>query len=83
MGAARRTKKARSEVVGSLRRFLRLPTIVSEDLALAERACDWADGGMDFADALQLARSEEAFYSFDKRLSKKARGLSAVPLRMP
>ena len=42
-------------------------------------------GGLDFADALHLAKAEgcEAFASFEQRLAAAANGLSDVTLRAP
>lgn len=45
-------------------------------------ALDAFDKGLDFADALHLARSSRAsaFATFDKRLARRARSLSLTPL---
>jgi predicted nucleic acid-binding protein len=44
---------------------------------------DLAQRGLDFADALQLAKAEgcEAFVSFDQRLAAAANALSEVKVR--
>ena len=43
-------------------------------------ALDWAEGGLDFADALHLAAAREhaGFVSFDKALVRAARRLNVV-----
>jgi predicted nucleic acid-binding protein len=53
---------------------------VLEDPGLADRALGWAAQGLDFADALHLARAQDctAFMTFDRRLTKAAAGLSTV-----
>jgi predicted nucleic-acid-binding protein len=42
---------------------------------------DWLEQGMDFADALHLARTTscDAFVTFDRRLSKRSIALGALP----
>jgi predicted nucleic-acid-binding protein len=42
-------------------------------------------GGMDFADALHLAKADGciAFLSFDLKLAKAAKGRSLVPVMVP
>ena len=79
-----------------LRGFYELPTrdisrvlralAVIEHVTLEDRdavlvALDAFDKGLDFADALHLARSSRAsgFATFDKRLAKRATGLALVP----
>ena len=44
-------------------------------------AVDACDKGLDFADALHLARSSRAsvFATFDQRLAKRAKGLALAP----
>jgi predicted nucleic-acid-binding protein len=47
-------------------------------------AIDWMREGMDFADALHLARSAHcrAFVTFDRKLAKRAKGLSPTPIEV-
>jgi len=51
---------------------------------MVARAMDWAEGGMDFADALHLtvAAGCEDFLTFDKRLARSAARVSSVPVMM-
>jgi len=46
---------------------------------------DWTRHGMDFADALHLAKAQgcEAFVSFDQRLATVANALSDLKVRRP
>lgn len=78
-------EKPRSEVVQALKAFAGLPSVAMEDAARALRALDWADAGMDFADALHLAGSAQGgpFVSFDRKLAKVAARLGAPPVREP
>jgi len=47
------------------------------------QALDWTTRGMDFADALHLAKAQgsEAFVRFDRQFAKAARELSDVEVR--
>jgi predicted nucleic-acid-binding protein len=55
--------------------------ITREDRDAVLVAVDAFDKGLDFADALHLARSSRAsrFATFDPRLAKRARGLALAP----
>lgn len=74
-----------AEIAMALRLFAGLPRVTLEDPALAVQALDWMVGGMDFADALHLAKTEgcEAFVSFGRRLATAANRLSPVRVREP
>jgi predicted nucleic-acid-binding protein len=71
------------EVVEALRAFAGLPSVTLEDAALITEALDWSARGMDFADALHLARARncEAFVSFDRQFAKTAEELSDIEVR--
>ena len=62
-----------------------LEGITLEEPAEVAQALDWMGAGMDFADALHLARSSHcsAFVTFDRKLQKQARGLAALPVEAP
>ena len=74
-----------AQVGAALRAFAGLPQVILEDPALAATALDGMASGMDFADALHLAKAEgcAAFVTFDKRLAKAAKELSQVEVRQP
>src|SRR5712671_3168490 len=57
---------ARAEVVRELRRFAGLQRVNLEEPGLAATALDWGERGLDFADALHLAKATgcDAFASF-------------------
>lgn len=63
--------------------FAGLPNVTVEDAALASKALDWAARGMDFADALHLAKAQgcDAFVSLDRRLARAAKQLSGIEVR--
>ncbi len=74
-----------AQVGAALQAFAGLPGVRLEDPTLAATALAWMAQGMDFADALHLAKAEgcAAFFSFDRRLAKAANGLSNVAVRQP
>ena len=76
---------SRPEIIRELRRFVGLPRISLEEPELASTALDWGERGLDFADALHLAKAAgcEAFLSFDQRLRRRAKGSDAVEVRPP
>jgi len=61
-------------VAATLRAFAGLPTVNLEDPARVLQALDWADEGLDFADALHLASAGgcDGFFTFDQGLAKLA-----------
>lgn len=73
------------EMFDTLRAFLALPRVFVEGEKAAYRALDWAEQGMDFADALRLACSTEceAFASFDPGLARAAAKVGALAVRAP
>lgn len=75
----------RSAVLTALRKLATLPTATVDDPARLIRALDWAERGMEFADALHLAAASacEAFASFDRALKATAAELGALPVRAP
>lgn len=71
------------QIVKALTAFAGLPRVTLEDAALAAKALDWTLKGMDFADALHLAKAQECdgFASFDRRLVKAAKELGGIQVR--
>jgi len=76
---------AAGQLAGALRAFAGLPNVTVEDAGLAAQALDWAEAGMDFADALHIAKARDcdAFVTFDKRLKRAANRLGSVKIREP
>jgi predicted nucleic-acid-binding protein len=76
---------SRAEILKALVAFAGLPRVALEDPALAARALDWMSRGMDFADALHLAKADEceAFVSFDRRLARLAKRVGGARVRAP
>ena len=74
---------SRDQIIAALTAFAGLPRVTLEDPALAAKALEWMRSGLDFADALHLAKAEgcEAFVSFDQRFAAVANALSEVKVR--
>jgi len=62
-----------------------LPGVTVEDPPVLAAALDGMSQGMDFADALHLAKAEgcSAFLTFDRKLAAAASDWSPVPVMMP
>jgi predicted nucleic acid-binding protein len=60
--------------------FCGLPRVTLEDALLAAKALEWQAKGLDFADALHLARADgcEAFVSFDRSFAKAANAMGGA-----
>jgi predicted nucleic-acid-binding protein len=73
----------RERIIAALAAFAGLPRVSLEDPGLVAKALDWTRHGMDFADALHLAKARdcEAFVSFDQRLAAVANALSDLKVR--
>lgn len=73
------------EIAAALRGLGGLAGVTLEEPAAVAQALDWMGEGMDFADALHLARSGHcsAFVTFDRKLAKSAKGLGAIPVEAP
>ncbi len=72
-------------ILNALRKFAGLPSVIVEDPPALAKALDWAEQGMDFADALHLAGSIEceAFASFDRGLARTAAKVGSLTVRAP
>jgi predicted nucleic-acid-binding protein len=71
----------RRDIVRALRALAGLEHITLEDRAQVLAAVDALEGGLDFADAMHVARSSgaESFATFDRSLAKRAARLGLVP----
>ena len=72
-------RRDRGQVVEALIALAALPNVTCEDEAAVNDALDWALGGLDFADALHLASagSSRGFATFDGKLAKRSKSVSA------
>ncbi len=73
------------KIIPALRALAGLPGVLVEDAVLVVKAMDWAEAGMDFADAMHLAASTECegFLTFDKRFARSGTRLSGTPITAP
>jgi predicted nucleic-acid-binding protein len=71
----------RTSISRVMRALAGIEHITLEDRGAVLAALDGFDKGLDFADALHLARSARTsgFATFDRRLAKRAKGLALVP----
>jgi predicted nucleic-acid-binding protein len=74
----------RDEVIRELKRFCGLQRITVGSADAVERAFDYAEDGLDLADALHVAQATECemFLTFDKPLARKARRLPQGHVRL-
>lgn len=74
---------ARGRIVEALAAFAGLPRVTLEDPALMAKAIGWMAEGMDFADALHLARTQHcaAFVTFDRQFAATAGSICEATVR--
>ncbi|KTE21684.1 MULTISPECIES: type II toxin-antitoxin system VapC family toxin [unclassified Sphingopyxis] len=74
-----------AQIAGGLRNLAGLPGLTLEEPLVLAQALDWMVEGMDFADALHLAKSDDctAFLTFDRKFVKAAKGLSPIQVEIP
>ena len=63
-----------NEICSALRKLFGLPNVYLSNTTLVDRALQWHENGLDFADAFHLAQSQHHtyFYTFDEKLIKKS-----------
>ena len=73
------------QIIPALRALAGLPGVSVEDAVLVARAFDWAEAGMDFADAIHLVAAAgcEGFLTFDKRIARSGARLGGLPITAP
>lgn len=78
-------KYTASEIIQAFRMVLGLPNVEAEAPGRLADALRWHETGMDFADALHLAGSQqcETFYTFDREFVKKGESVSACEVKEP
>ena len=76
---------APTRIAAALHDLVALPRVTVEDPAAVAQALKWSADGMDFADALHLARTQqcEGFVSFDRRLARTASSVAGLTVRAP
>jgi predicted nucleic acid-binding protein len=78
-------RQGTADIVRALRDFAGLPGVAVEDPEAVAAALDLAAQGMDFADALRLARSGhcDGFATYDRRLMAAAAKAGIDAVRLP
>jgi predicted nucleic acid-binding protein len=74
-----------TELATALRAFAGLEHVTMEDAGVAAQALDWMERGLDFADALHLAKTSgfDAFVTFDRQFVRLANRLDGVKVQTP
>jgi predicted nucleic acid-binding protein len=85
MGAAQRIQLPSCGSRQGLATFAGLPRVSVANPEAAAIVPDWAERGLDFADARHLAAAQghDGFVSFDKALARTAHRLGAPAVREP
>jgi predicted nucleic-acid-binding protein len=75
---------AATQIAGAFRALAGIPGLTVEEPALVARALEWLEHGMDFADALHLARSSHCrdFVTFDRKFARRAEGITSIPVTL-
>ena len=73
------------QICAALRNLMGLPNVCVMDAALIQKVLEWHENGLDFADALHLAKSQscDAFYTFDTKFISRAVGLTDYDICQP
>ena len=76
---------ASEQIIPSLRALAGLRGVTMEDAGLVGQAMEWAEAGLDLADALHLAAAAggDRFLTFDKAFSRSGTRLSGVSISVP
>jgi predicted nucleic-acid-binding protein len=74
-----------SEIIRAFRMLVGLPNVEAEDSGKLANALTWHQAGLDFADALHLASSQQcdALYTFDREFANKGKRVSACEVKKP
>ncbi len=74
-----------SEITNALKSLFGLPNVNLLESLIIYNAIEWHMHGMDFADAIHLAKSQEfeSFATFDKNLIKSSINISTIPVKEP
>jgi predicted nucleic acid-binding protein len=72
-------------VSGAISAFAGLARVRLEEPTAVAQALAWVGAGLDFADALHLAKARacEAFVTFDRLLAKQANRVRTISVRAP
>lgn len=73
------------EICEAFRNLFGLPNVQLANADLMAQVLQWHENGLDFADALHLAQSQNCaeLYTFDDKFVRRARDLSECEVRSP
>jgi predicted nucleic-acid-binding protein len=73
------------QLARAFRAFGGLPGVTVEDAPIAAQALNWMEQGLDFADALHVAKSRNCagFVTFDQGLCRTAGTIGVAGVRLP
>jgi predicted nucleic-acid-binding protein len=74
-----------SEIDNAFQALFGLPNVQPQEPFVIFDAIEWHKQGLDFSDAVHLAKSSEseAFITFDKQLIKASSGIDRIPVKEP
>jgi predicted nucleic-acid-binding protein len=74
-----------AEICAAFRALFGLKNVTLDDPRMIATVINWHESGLDFADALHLAKSDKAGHlkTFDERFVKRSQGLSACQVSLP
>jgi predicted nucleic-acid-binding protein len=75
----------RDEICRAFRNLFGLPNVQVTNGSMMLQVLEWHEHGLDFADALHLAHSQNcsAMYTFDDKFAKRAKGLGKCEVQHP
>jgi predicted nucleic-acid-binding protein len=78
-------KFEKTQIIHSFRKLLNLPNVFVENLQVIENTLNWAEQGLDFPDALHLAKSQHTsvLLTFDKKFIKRSQNLGVCQVKQP
>ena len=74
-----------ADICSALKKLFGLPNVHLSNPVFITQAIEWHEQGLDFADALHLAQSQQSkqLVTFDKNYVKKAKGLCKCVVSVP
>ena len=78
-------KYSATDIIHAFKTLSGLPNVEVENADILANALDWHQSGLDFADALHLAGSQncDTFYTFDEKFIKKGKNISNCEVKKP
>ena len=74
-----------NQICQGLKNLFGLSNVYLSDAILMARVIEWHEAGLDFADALHLAKTQHCaeFYTFDRQFISKAQSLTQCEVKQP